>query len=107
MPSQLIELVLRQGGWQSSNLGVNIPLQSIALAAAKHRPKLVWISVSHVDEPQSFVEQFAEFHAKLPLGTSLIVGGRALDDKVRPKLSYTSFCDNLKQLSTFAEAIKR
>lgn len=105
MPTQLISLVFRQNGWRSMNLGANLPLESISAAVAEHRPKLLWLSISHISCEASFVEQYQKFYSSLPPDQSVVIGGRALHDRLRPKLRYTGFCDDLRQLSSLANAI--
>ena len=42
------ELVLRQMGWRVRNLGINLPLSSLAHATIALRPRLIFASVSFV-----------------------------------------------------------
>ncbi len=107
LPTQIIDLVLRECGWTSMNLGSNLPLESIAVAVKTHRPKLLCLSISHIDDEATFVERYREFQASLPSGVCLVLGGRALTDTLRPQLQYTAFCDNMRQLSSLATAMKK
>ncbi len=105
LPSQLVELVLRESGWRATNLGVNLPFDTMAAAIQEHRPRLFWMSVSHVADPEEFVAGFQRLAESIPKETMVVLGGRALRDDVRPQLSYTSFCDNMHQLAAFATAL--
>lgn len=105
LPTQIVELVLREAGWRAMNLGANLPLPTLAAAIEEHRPRLLWLSVSHLDDSKKFVEQYAELCKKLPSETIVVLGGRALDDEVRPQLEYTAHCDNMQQLASFAQAL--
>ncbi len=105
LPGQLIELVLRQGGWKSMNMGSNLPLASLAAAAVTHRPKLLWLSVSHIEGEAQFLADYGKFYAELPPSVAVVLGGRALNDRLRPKLRYSGFCDNMEQLASLAIAI--
>ncbi len=105
LPSQLVELVLRECGWSATNLGANLPLESLLAAIVKHRPKMVWISVSHLTDEEAFINEYAQFFAAKPDDVLVVLGGRALTDSIRPRLSYTGFCDNMVQLSAFARAL--
>jgi MerR family transcriptional regulator, light-induced transcriptional regulator len=105
LPTQLISLVFLQNGWRSMNLGAHVPLESIAAAVAKHRPKILWLSISHIVCESTFLTKYQDFHSGLPADLSVVLGGRALHDQLRPKLRYTGFCDNLQQLSSLANAI--
>lgn len=106
LPSQLIELVLRENGWRSMNLGSNLPLPTLLAAARKHQPRMVWLSVSHIASPQTFADEYQAFRQQLPAGTLIVVGGRALNDELRPQLEYTAHCDNLRQLACLATAVR-
>lgn len=105
LPTQLIALVFRQNGWRSMNLGANLPLNTIAAAVAQHTPKLLWLSISHIECEERFQQDYQEFYEALPSEMSVVIGGRALHDGLRPQMRYTGFCDDLRQLSSLANAI--
>lgn len=104
-PTRLIELVLREAGWQAMNLGSNLPLETIRSAVLDHRPRMLWLSISHLENEQRFVEDYTEFYRGLPASLTVVIGGQALHDGLRPQLGYTGFCDNLRQLHAFATAL--
>ena len=106
LATALVELTLRESGWNATNLGCDLPLDSILQAAHDHQASLVWLSVSVIDDESSFVSQQNTFANSLPDDVSLIIGGRALNDDIRPKLLYTAHCDSLRHLVGFAEAIR-
>lgn len=105
LSNQLSELVLRECQWKTINLGSNLPLSTIALAAQKYGAQLVWLSVSHLADEASFVGEFVKFRQQLPAHAHIVLGGRALHDQLRPQLQYTAHCDNLQQLTSFAHAL--
>lgn len=106
LPGQLIEVVLRETGWRAVNLGCNLPFATLSAAVRKERPRIVFLSVSHVADLESFLSGYSEFANGLPKETSLVVGGRALTDQLRPHLQYTAHCDTMKNLSTLARAVR-
>jgi excisionase family DNA binding protein len=106
LPSQLVDLVLQESGWRTMNLGSNLPLSTIAAAVQQHAPRLLWLSVSHLEDSERFVEQYQTFRQSLPSELLVIVGGRALHDSLRPRLQYTGHCDNMLQLADFAVALR-
>jgi excisionase family DNA binding protein len=106
LSNQLTELVLRECDWQTRNLGSNLPLATIAAAAQKFDARLVWLSVSHLNNEAEFVAEFADFRKRLPAHAMIVLGGRALHDQLRPQLQYTAHCDNLQQLTQFANALR-
>lgn len=105
LPSQMVEIVLRECGWRPSNLGVNLPLRSMGSAIRKSQPKMFWLSASHLASKESFLAEYKEFVASIPQETVIVLGGRALDDQIRPHMKYTAHCDNLQQLARFATAM--
>ena len=104
LPTQMVELVLREAGWRATSLGSNVPIKSISAAVDEYRPRLLWISLSHVDTEDLFVSDFNSLAAALPGETSIILGGRAANDVLRPRLRYTAHCDSLVHLSGLAAA---
>ena len=55
LPTALVELALRQVGWQATSLGNNVPLESFRQATHDCNPQLVWLSVSSIADPLVFV----------------------------------------------------
>ncbi len=106
LPNQLIELVLRESGWRTHALGSNLPFETLASAVATHRPRLFWLSVSHIENIPTFLRRYQDFAESLPKEVTMVVGGRALTDEVRPKMKYAAHCDNLRQLADFAAALR-
>ncbi len=105
LSNQLVELVLRECGWNATNLGANLPLETLLVAVQREKPRLLWLSVSHVDDHDVFVAAYNQFYSQLPANLVVAVGGRALTDELRPKIGYTAHCDNLEQLSALAQVI--
>lgn len=105
LATQLCELVLRESGWRAVNLGTNLPLETMALAAAEYRPRMLWLSVSHLEDVEAFIADYQTLCRSLAEGTLIVLGGRALTDELRPRLKYTGHCDNMRQLAEFATAL--
>jgi excisionase family DNA binding protein len=106
LPGQLVEVVMREGGWRAVNLGANLPFYTILSAVIAERPKLVWLSVSHITNPDKFVEDYLDFWKSIPRDVVVVVGGQALTDTIRPRLRYTAHCDTLQQLAILATTLK-
>ena len=49
------ELVLLDAGWTAINLGPNTPLASFRKALTEFRPRLLWLSVNYLGEPDNGV----------------------------------------------------
>lgn len=100
------ELALREAGWEVRNLGANLPLGSLARAVRLYRPRLVFLSVSHLADADRFVRDYLEFHqAANETGAAVVVGGRALGSDLRARLPYHSFGERLAHLVEFARLL--
>jgi excisionase family DNA binding protein len=106
VPTSMVELVLRQNGWAATSLGSSLPFPTLSAAITENRPRLFWLSVSHVaDEPQ-FLAEFAQLYEAAGTQTALVVGGRALAPELRTKMQYAAFCDNLQHLEAFIRTLQ-
>ncbi|EMI18726.1 DNA binding domain-containing protein, excisionase family [Rhodopirellula maiorica SM1] len=97
LPMMLVQLALRERGWNSVCLGNHLPLQSFAQAAHDYHSDMVWLSVSAMADATAFIAEETKLAADLGEHIPLLVGGRALCDEIRPRLRYTAHCDNLRQ----------
>jgi excisionase family DNA binding protein len=102
----LAEMALMGLGWRVVNLGPNTPLPSFRAALAQTRPRLLWLSVSHLVDPASFLEQYREMYQEASrVGTAVAVGGQALTQELRVEMPYTTFGDGLTHLVAFARSL--
>lgn len=106
LPSLLAQLVLIDAGWEAINLGPNTPLENLTRAVRALRPKLVWLSASHLVDAKAFLSQYKAFYREVDQqGVAVVVGGRALTERVRAELPYSSFGDRLAHLGAFARTL--
>lgn len=106
LPNLLVEMVFRESGWRSINLGNNLPFTSLLSAARKHMPKIFWLSVSYVPDEERFVADCTHFAQNLPKGVVFVVGGGGIYEGLRRRIAYSSYCDNMAQLANLARTIK-
>jgi methanogenic corrinoid protein MtbC1 len=106
LPSLLAQMVLLDAGWDAVNLGPNTPFESFARAIKELRPRLLWVSVCHLDSESELMRGVRELyrHAE-KAGVPLAVGGRALIETVRSKIPYTTHGDGLTHLAAFARTL--
>lgn len=108
LPGQLCELVLLEQGWHARFLGAELPFESTAKAVVDLRPRVLWLSVSNVDAPPRFIQEYLRLYELcLQRQCAVIVGGRALDDAVRREIQYASYGDRLQHLQSFAQSLYR
>jgi excisionase family DNA binding protein len=106
LASLLAQLSLLDAGWDAVDLGPNTPLASFVKAIHELRPKLIWLSVSYLEDQAAFIRDYALLQrAAAKHGAAIAVGGRALIEPVRSQLLYTSHGDGLTHLVAFARTI--
>jgi MerR family transcriptional regulator, light-induced transcriptional regulator len=106
LPTLLAQMTLLDAGWEAVNLGPNTPFQSLARALVKLRPRLVWLSISHLGAEDAFVSGYRGFYrhaetAQIPVA----IGGSGLKDLVRTRIPYTTYGDRLGHLAAFARTL--
>lgn len=106
LPGLLCELTLVEGGWDVQNLGVDLPLRSLAAAVREQKPRLAFLSASHLGDPAHFIQEYTYFYeAASRAGTAIIVGGRALHADLRSRLVYASSGERMAHLAEFARRL--
>jgi methanogenic corrinoid protein MtbC1 len=106
LPTSMIELVLREQGWQATSLGTRLPATTMAEALRDTHPRLLWLSVSAIVDESAFLHEYALLQAAAQeCGTAIVVGGRALIPQLRRQMVYSAYCDQLRHLITFAATL--
>lgn len=107
LPTGMVEIVLRQTGWRSDSLGSRLPFATLLAAIRDARPRLFWLSVSHIDDEPRFLGEYRAFYRQIQAEVAVVVGGRALSESLRRQMEYTAYCDNLQHLEPFAKTLRR
>ncbi len=106
LPTLLAKLTLLEAGWDAVNVGPNTPADSFRKLLDDRRPKLLWLSVSHLDDAEAFERDYAElFRDAQARGVPIALGGRALPEDLRARLPYTTHGDGLAHLAAFARTL--
>lgn len=107
LPTRMAELVLRSSGWRSRSLGTDLPFASLAEAALRLRPRLFWLSVSHVAASDAFLQGYALFAEKASAAhVAVVAGGRGLVQPLRRQMGGAVFCENMQELEAIAKALR-
>jgi excisionase family DNA binding protein len=106
LSGMLCELLLQEFGWRSLNFGVNLPLSTLAEAIVEHRPRLAWITVNHLEDPQRFVREYRKVsEAAAKARTAVMLGGHALGSAIRGELHAAVFAERLTHLAELVRQI--
>lgn len=108
LPTTMAEVVLRDNGWDARSLGTGLPVESAVSAVRRLRPRLFWVSVSHIEETARFLHDLpALSEATSETGTALVVGGRALTEDIRQQLDFSAHGDTMQHLESFARTLRQ
>jgi excisionase family DNA binding protein len=107
LSTMLCESVLREAGWRAESLGTSSPVESFCRAIDDLAPKLCWVSISYVGDRGVLVDRIDALAGRATAsGARLVVGGRAIDDELRRRLSSVTVCDRMKDLADLAASIE-
>jgi len=107
LPTTMAEVCLREGGWRAESHGCGNPAATLCAAIREKRPRLFWLSVSCFDAEAGFLEQYERiYETAAGCGVALVVGGRALTERVRRRMTYSAHCDNMRHLVAFARTLE-
>lgn len=107
LATTMAELVLRDAKWNAISLGSNLPFATLAEAIKDHRPRIFWLSSSHIEDEQAFLTGYEELYEQFGMSVAFVVGGRSLTEPLRQQMRYAAFCDTMQHLESFAQTIYR
>ncbi len=102
----MAEIVLRDASWNAVSLGDNLPFDTMAAAIRHYRPKLFWLSCSHIAHESEFLAGYRELYDDLGMDVAFVVGGYALTEEVRQQMKYSAYCDNMQHFEGFAQMLR-
>ncbi len=106
LATTLVELVLRDAQWRALSLGNNIPLASFAAAIRDRRPRMVWFSISHLQDTPYFLQEFDRLYEEFGQEVLFVIGGRELHSDLRSNLRFGVYCENLSQLARLSGTLR-
>jgi methanogenic corrinoid protein MtbC1 len=101
----MAELVLRDAKWNAVSLGDNLPFETLAQAIRDQRPKLFWLSCSHIADETAFLAGYRELYDDFGMEVAFVVGGYALTESIRQQMKYSAYCDNMQHFEGFAQTL--
>jgi methanogenic corrinoid protein MtbC1 len=102
IPMAMISITLRELGLQTMALGTDLSGKTLGKAIKKLQPDLFWLSISHIENRKSLIEDYNKlFQVAESNNVPIALGGRALTDKLHHQLHHTVFCENLEHLANF------
>ena len=106
LPSLMAATMLQEAGLHAVNLGPQTPLPVLGAAALQHRAKLLWLSVSTEAATESAKAGLRRMAEDLePIGTNLVVGGRASGVLAPLRQSNITFAGGMAELAAFAKGL--
>ena len=106
LPTLMAELTLAEMGWRTINVGPNTPVTSLLEAVTRHRPRLVWLSVTSMKPRTGFFEGYPGlFETAQGKGASVVIGGQGLTPQLQDRLVASGFGTRLAHLKAFARSL--
>lgn len=101
----MAELILRDSRWNAVSLGANLPFHTLAAAIKENRPRLFWLSCSHISDTEKFISGYNELFEEFGMEVAFVVGGQGLVPELRNRMQYAAYCDSMKHLESFAQTL--
>lgn len=101
--SKFVCLVLKSIGMRSIDLGCNLPVASIVKATSDLQPTFVWICHTHVENPNSILENHRKLRQSLASSVKVVIGGGGLSPALRRSLFE---CVYFESMTLLVDAIK-
>jgi MerR family transcriptional regulator, light-induced transcriptional regulator len=107
LPTLLAAIALKSEGVQAVNLGPNTPFEALHEAVLQHRPALVWLSVSHLEEPRKLEKELSRFAGSLAdAGVMFVLGGQALHKLHVVRGGNIHIGQSMAELAAFAKGLR-
>jgi excisionase family DNA binding protein len=108
LPVQITELIFREAGWKTINLGTHTPFYALTETIIEHRPQLVCVASTKLHNLDRAVREYKELRqAAKRVGAALALGGTGFDDqKVQQRFPAELYADKFQQLEKFIAALE-
>ena len=103
LPTALVELTLRDNGWNAVSLGCGLPAETLIQAAEDLKPRLLWVSVSHVEDESQVLADLIRLRERLSRRCEVVVGGQNCPKA--PAQAGLSRFETMRELETFVTSL--
>lgn len=103
--TNMVELVLRDAGWNAKSMGDNLPFETLGAAIKEHQPSMFWLSCSHIEDQQRFLTEYGRLYDEFSGDVAFVVGGYALSEHLRQQMQFSAYCDSMQHLEGFAQTL--
>lgn len=101
----MIELVARECGWNCVVLGANLPFETLAAAIRDYRPRVFWLSCSHLADERAFLEGYAALREQFGADVAFAVGGRALNESLLGRIAGAAHSQDMRGFAAFLNSL--
>jgi excisionase family DNA binding protein len=106
IPSLSVSVVLSSIGFHTINLGADTPSNVLLRAARQYRPRIVWLSISNVQEPSATAQELALLAESLgETDARLVIGGRQSTEVTLPRKPHVLHFGSMSELEGEASKI--
>ncbi len=107
LPSMMAAAALAAEGWHVINLGPQLPLDVLAGAVRRARPRLVWVSTSVTGWVPRLANELRQLDdAVVETAASLVIGGRGWTKDIAPLLRHATLARTMTELVAFAQGLR-
>lgn len=108
LPSAMAAAVFTENGWREANYGPRVPLDLLGRAAADRSARLVWLSVSFMEDKPLLHSALRDLSRQLAdAGVPLALGGRCVRElDLAPLQCRVCVCSSMAELAEYARRMR-
>lgn len=109
LPTHLIQIIVENEGWEVLNFGANTPLFALREEVSKHKPEMVCISATVMNNLERLAHDFRAFREETEkLKIPIVLGGRAFEDEcVRKRFPAEMYARSFAEVTEFIRSATR
>jgi hypothetical protein len=103
LPTQMVELVLKDLRWKPTSLGCNLPLSSMSQAIQDYRPRVFWLIVSHIDNAETLIADYRQLHGLFSGRCEFILCGKGITPALLSQMPCAAYCQSFQQIVDYVQ----